>query len=137
MKLNHFHLLLQTNALWTFRNMNSTNRQTLEDILAVFMRKYVKPESPAIAKHKCLKLNFDPNTTKWPYFPEELNQGAEKAFEENAQAMIDSLFYAKLPLKLKRSVNIARLGNASYDEIVTHLDYRPHNVYSPSSNTSG
>ena len=58
---------------------------------------------------------------KLPDFLEELNQGAEKAFGENAQAMIDSLLYAKLPPNLKRSVNMARLKNATY-EIVTHLE---------------
>ena len=120
MKINHFHSLLRKNALQTFRNINSANRQTLEDVLAVFRRKYVKPESQATAKHKWHKLVFDPNTMKLPDFLEELNQGAEKAFGENAQAMIDSLLYAKLPPKLKRSVNMARLENASYEEIVTH-----------------
>ena len=122
MKINHFHSLLRKNALQTFRNINSTNRQTLEDILAVFRRKYVKPESQATAKHKWHKLVFDPNTMKLPDFLEELNQGAEKAFREHAQAMIDSLLYAKLPPKLKRSVNMARLENAIYEEIVTHLE---------------
>ena len=122
MKINHFHSLLRKNALQTFRNINSANRQTLEDVLAVFRRKYVKPESQATAKHKWHKLVFDPNTMKLPDFLEELNQGAEKAFGENAQAMIDSLLYAKLPPKLKRSVNKARLENASYEEIVTHLE---------------
>ena len=52
MKINHFHSLLRKNALQTFRNINTANRQTLEDILAVFRRKYVKPESQATAKHK-------------------------------------------------------------------------------------
>ena len=122
MKINHFHSLLRKNALQTFRNINSTNRQTLEDILAVFRRKYVKPESQATAKHKWHKLVFDPNTMKLPDFLEGLNQGAEKAFGEHAQAMIDSLLYAKLPPKLKRSVNMARLENATYEEIVTHLE---------------
>ena len=96
-KINRFHSLLRKNALQTFRNINSTNRQTLEDILAVFRRKYVKPESQATAKHKWHKLVFDPNTMKLPDFLEDLNQGAEKAFGEHAQAMIDSLLYAKLP----------------------------------------
>ena len=91
MKINHFHSLLRKNALQTFRNINTANRQTLEDILAVFRRKYVKPESQATAKHKWHRLVFDPNTMKFPDFLEELNQGAEKAFGENAQAMIDSL----------------------------------------------
>ena len=122
MKINHFHSLLRKNALQTFRNINTANRQTLEDILAVFRRKYVKPESQATAKHKWNRLVFDPNTMKLPDFLEELNQGAEKAFGENAQAMIDSLLYAKLPPKLKRSVNMARLENATYEEIVTHLE---------------
>ena len=122
MKINHFHSLLRKNALQTFRNISTANRQTLEDVLAVFRRKYVKPESQATAKHKWHKLVFDPNTMKLPDFLEELNQGAEKAFGENAQAMIDSLLYAKLPPKLKRSVNMARLENASYEEIVTQLE---------------
>ena len=122
MKRNHFQSLLRKNAIQTFRNINTANRQTLEDILAVFRRKYVKPESQATAKHKWHRLVFDPNTMKLPDFLEELNQGAEKAFGENAQAMIDSLLYAKLPPKLKRSVNMARLENATYEEIVTHLE---------------
>ena len=51
MKINYFHSLLRKNALQTFRNINSTNRQTLEDVLVIFRRKYVKPESQATAKH--------------------------------------------------------------------------------------
>ena len=122
MKINHFHSLLRKNALQTFRNISSSNRQTLEDVLVIFRRKYVKPESQATAKHKWHRLVFDPNTMKLQDFLEELNQGAEKAFGDHAQKMIDSLLYAKLPPKLKRSVNMARLENGSYDEIVAHLE---------------
>ena len=122
MKINHFHSLLRKGALQTFRNINSINRQTLEDVLVIFRRKYVKPESQATAKHKWHRLTFDPNTMKLPDFLEELNQGAEKAFGENAKSMIDSLLYAKLPPKLKRSVNMARLENGTYEEIVAHLE---------------
>ena len=67
-------------------------------------------------------MTFDPSTMKLPDFLEELNQGAEKAFGENAKSMIDSLLYAKLPPKLKRSVNMARLENGTYEEIVAHLE---------------
>ena len=121
-KINHFHSLLRKGALQTFRNINSINRQTLEDVLIIFRRKYVKPESQATAKHKWHLLTFDPTTMKLPDFLEELNQGAEKAFGENAKNMIDSLLYAKLPPKLKRSVNMARLENGTYKEIVAHLE---------------
>ena len=122
MKINHFHSLLRKGALQTFRNINSINRQTLEDVLVILRRKYVKPESQATAKHKWHRLTFDPSTMKLPDFLEELNQGAEKAFGENAKSMIDSLLYAKLPPKLKRSVNMARLENGTYEEIVAHLE---------------
>ena len=122
MKINHFHSLLRKNALQTFRNINSTHRQTLEDVLVILRRKYVTPESQATAKHKWHRLVFDPNTMKLPDFLEELNQGAEKAFGGHAQKMIDNHQYAKLPPKLKRSVDMARLENGSYDEIVAHLE---------------
>ena len=122
LKINHFHSLLRKGDMQTFRNINSINRQTLEDVLFIFRKKYVKPESQATAKHKWHRLTFDPNTMKLPDFLEELNQGAEKAFGENAKSMIDSLLYAKLPPKLKRSVNMARLENGTYEEIVAHLE---------------
>ena len=122
MKINHFHSLLRKNALQIFKNISTANRQTLENVLIIFRLKYVKPESQATAKHKWHLLVFDPNTTKLPDFLEELNQGAEKAFGDNAQKIIDNLLYAKLPLKLKRSANIARLENGSYDEIVAYLE---------------
>ena len=77
MKIKHFHSLLRKHALQTFRDIDTANRQTLEDILAVFRRKYVKPESQATAKHKWHRLVFDPITMKLPDFLDELNQGAE------------------------------------------------------------
>ena len=117
-----FSIFAQERALQTFRNINSINRQTLEDVLVIFRRKYVKPESQATGKHKWHRLTFDPNTMKLPDFLEELNKGAEKAFGENAKSMIGSLLYAKLPPKLKRSVNAARLENGTYEEIVAHLE---------------
>ena len=121
-KINHFHSLLRKRALQTFRNINSINRQTLEDVLVIFRRKYVKLESRATAKHKWHRLTFDPSTMKLPDFLEKLNQGAEKTFGENAKSMIDSLLYAKLLQKLKQSVNMARLENGTYEEIVAHLE---------------
>ena len=88
----------------------------------MFRRKYVKPESQATAKHKWHKLTFDPNTKSLSDFLEELNECAERAFGDNAQRMIDSLLYAKLPPHLKRSLNLAYLENGTYDQIVAHLE---------------
>ena len=122
MKINHFHAHLRKEALQTFRNISAVNKKTLDEVLIVFRRKYVKPESQATAKHKWHKLTFDPNTKSLPDFLEELNECAERAFGDNAQHMIDSLLYAKLPPHLKRSLNLAYLENGTYDQIVTHLE---------------
>ena len=122
MKINHFHAHLRKEALQTFRNKSASNKKTLNDVLIVFRRKYVKPESQATAKHKWHKLTFDPNTKSLPDFLEELNECAERAFGDIAQHMIDSLLYAKLPPHLKRSLNLAYLENGTYDQIVAHLE---------------
>ena len=122
MKINHFHAHLRKEALQTFRNISASNKKTLDDVLIVLRRKYVKPESQATAKHKWHKLTFDPNTKSLPDILEELNECAERAFGENAQRMIDSLLNAKLPPLLKRSLNLAHLENGTYDQIVAHLE---------------
>ena len=122
MKINHFQAHLRKEALQTFRNISASNKKTLDDVLIVFRQKYVKPESQAIDKHKWHKLTFDLNTESLPDFLEELNECAERAFGDNAQHMIDSLLYAKLPPQLKRSLNLAYLENGTCDQIVPHLE---------------
>ena len=122
MKINRFHAHLRKEALQIFRNISASNKKTLGDVLIVFRRKYVKPESQATAKHKWHKLTFDPNTKSLPDFLEELNECAERESGDNAQHLIDSLLYAKLPPHLKRSLNLAYLENGTYDQLVAHLE---------------
>ena len=78
-------------------------------MLIVFGRNYVKPESQATAKHKWHEITFDPNTKLLSDFLEKQNESAERALSDNAQNMIDSLLYAKLPPHLKKSLNLAYL----------------------------
>ena len=61
-KINHFHAHLRKDALQKFRNISALNKKTLDDVLIVFRRKYVKSKSQATAKQKWHKLTFDPNT---------------------------------------------------------------------------
>ena len=51
-KINYFHSLMRGDALQTFKNITSPNRENLGEILTVFRRKNVKPHSVATAKHK-------------------------------------------------------------------------------------
>ena len=122
MKINHFHAHLRGLALKTFKNIQRTPATTLEDILVVFRRKYVKPESSASAKHRFNRLMFQPENQKLPDFLEDLQESAEKAFGEAAPQMIESLIYAKMPPHLKKSINQAYLENGTYEQIVRHLE---------------
>ena len=51
-KINYFHSLMRGDALQTFENITSPNRENLAEMLTVFRRKYVKPQSMVTAKHK-------------------------------------------------------------------------------------
>ena len=58
-RINYFHSLMKGDALQTFENNNGPTRENLGENLAVFQRKYVKPQLMATAKHKFQKLVFN------------------------------------------------------------------------------
>ena len=65
MIINRFHEHLRGSASKTFKNIQQTLTTMLEDILVVFRRKYVKPESIVSAKHRFHRL-MSPETTGFP-----------------------------------------------------------------------
>ena len=96
---------MRGDALQTFKNIDSPNRENLTEILTVFRRKYVKPQSMATAKHKIQQLVFNPANQKLIDFLDELQKLAKDAFGIAAQAIIDQFIYAKMPPHLKKSIN--------------------------------
>ena len=121
-KINYFHSLMRGDALQTFKNISSPNRENLTEILTVFRRKYVKPQSMATAKHKFQQLVFNPANQKLIDFSDELQKLAKDAFGVDAQAIIEQFIYAKMPPHLKKSINQAHLENGTCEQIVTHLE---------------
>ena len=121
-KINYFHSLMRGDALQTFKNISSPNRENLTEILTVFRRKYVKPQSMATAKHKFQQLVFNPANQKLIDFLDELQKLAKDAFGVDAQAIIEQFIYAKMPPHLKKSINQAHLENGMCEQIVTHLE---------------
>ena len=121
-KIYYFHSLMHGDALQTFKNISSRNRENLTEILKVFRRKYVKPQSMATAKYKFQQLVFNPLNQKLIDFLDELRKLAKDAFGVAAQAIIDQFIYAKMPPHLKKSINQAHLENGTFEQIVTHLE---------------
>ena len=120
-KINYFHSLMRGDALQTFKNISSPNRENLGEILTVFRRKYVKPQSMGKAKQKFQRLVFNPSNQKSIDFLDELQKLARDAFGVATQAIIEQFIYAKMPPHLKKSINQAHLENGTYEQIVLHL----------------
>ena len=120
--INYFHSLKRGDALQTFKNITTPNIENLGEILTVFRRKYVKPQSMGTAKHKFQRLVFDPANQKLIHFLDELQKLAKDPFVVAAQAIIEQFIYAKMPPHLKKSINQAHLENGTYEQIVSHLE---------------
>ena len=121
-KIYYFHSLMRGDALQTFKNISSPNRESLTEILTVFRRKYVKPQSMATAKHIFQQLVFNPANQKLINFLDELQKLAKDAFGVDAQAIIEQFIYSKMPPHLEKSINQAHLENGTCEQIVTHLE---------------
>ena len=121
-RINYFHSLMSGDALQTFKNINGPTRENLEETLASFRRKYVKPQSMATAKRKLQKFVFNPANQKLVDFLGEHQKLAEDAFGTAVHAIIEQFIYAKMPPHLKKSINQAHLENGTYEQIVTHLE---------------
>ena len=121
-KTNYFHCLMRGEALQTFKNITIPNRENLREILTVFRRKYMKPQSMATAKHKLQRLVFNPANQKLIDFLDELQKLAKDAFEVAAQEINEQFIYAKMPPHLRKPINQAHLGKGTQEQIVSHLE---------------
>ena len=79
-KINQFQSLKRGDALQTFKNISSRNRENLGEILTVFCRNYVKPQTLATAKRKFQHVVFNPADQKLIEFLDELQKMIKGAF---------------------------------------------------------
>ena len=86
--INYLHSLMRGGAVQTFKNIKGPTREILGETLAVFRRKYVKPQSMATAKHKFQNFVFNPANEKLVYFLDELQKLAKDAFGIAAHVII-------------------------------------------------
>ena len=114
-KKNYFHSLMRGDALQTFKNITSPNRESLGEFLTVFHRKYVKPQSMATAKHNFQRLVFTPENPHLIDFPDELQKLAKDALGVAAQAIVEPFIHAKMPSYLKKLIKQAHLKNGTFE----------------------
>ena len=121
-RMNDFHSLMRGDALETFKNIIGPTRENLGEMLAVFRRKYVKPQLMAAKKHKLLKLVCNPANQKLVDFLDELQKIVKDPFRIAAYAIIEQFIYAKMPPHLKKSMNQAHLEHGTFEQIVIVLE---------------
>ena len=102
----HFRYQLLKNYLQTLRTIETTNHQTLEDVLIALNRSRNRNDSQAKAKNNWNRPVLDPTTKKPPDVQEGKNQSTETAFGEKAKKVADSLSYAKFTPKLNCPVEM-------------------------------
>ena len=121
-RIHYFHSLMRGDALQTFKNTSSLSRGNLGEILTVFRRKYVKPQSMTTAKHKFQRLVFNPANQKLIGFLDELQKSAKNAFGVAAQAITEQFIYGKIPPHLKKSINQAHLEKSTLNRLCRILE---------------
>ena len=109
-RINYFHSLMKVDALKTSKNNNGPTQENLGEILELFRRKYEKPQSMTIAKHKFYKLVFNPANQELVEFFDKLQKLAKDEFRIAAHAIIEQIKYAKVPPHLKNLKKSGPLG---------------------------
>ena len=88
-KINDFHSLLRGDALQAFCNIEDTKKDSLDEIMTIFKRRFGDYLSMAKARCKWDALKFDPSNQKLHEFLDVLQKTAKKAFGSEAQQFID------------------------------------------------
>ena len=102
---------MRGDALQTFKNITSLNRENLGEIQTVFRRKYVKAQSMATSKLEFQRLVSNSANQRLFDFFDELHKLAEDAFGVAAQPIIEQCIYTEKPPHLRMFVNQAQLKN--------------------------
>ena len=121
-KINYFHSLLRGDALQAFCNIEDTKKDSLDEIMTIFKRRFGDYLSMAKARCEWDSLKFDPSTQKLHEFLDVLQKTAKEAFGAEAQQFIDKAIYAKMPDHVKKILNRAYLEDKPYNDIVLHLE---------------
>ena len=121
-KINYFHSLLRGDALQAFCNIEDSKKDSLDDIMTIFKRRFGDYLSMAKARCEWDALKFDPSTQKLHEFLDVLQKTAKEAFGTEAQQFIDKAIYAKMPDHVKKILNRAYLEDKPYNDIVLHLE---------------
>ena len=121
-KINYFRSLLRGDALQAFCNIEDSEKDSLDEIMTIFKRRFGDYLSMSKARCEWDALKFDPSTQELHKFLDVLQKTAKEAFGSEAQQFNDKAIYAKMPDHVKKILNRAYLEDKPYNDIVLHQE---------------
>ena len=121
-RIHYLDSVMLGDDLQTFKNMSSPSKKSLAEVLTVFRKKYIKPQSMVTAKHKLQRLVFNPANQKLICFLDQLRKTAKNAFEVAVQAIVEVFMFRKTPQHLKKSIIEAHSEKNIYEQILSHVE---------------
>ena len=121
-KINYFHSLLRGAALQAFCNIEDSKKDSLDEIMTIFKRRFGDYLSMAKARCEWDAHKLDPLTQKLHKVLNVLQKTAKEAFGSKAQQFIDMAIFAKMPDHVKKILNRAYLEDKPYNDIVLHKE---------------
>ena len=101
-KISYFHSLLRGHALQAFYNIEDSEKDSLDEIMTIFKRRFGDYLSMTKARCEWDALKFDPSMQKLHEFLDVLQKIANEAFGSEAQQFIDQAIYAKMRDNVKK-----------------------------------
>ena len=114
--------MLRGDAPQAFCNIEDAKKDSLEEIMTIFKRRFGDYLLMAKARCEWDALKFDHSTQKLHEFLDVLQKTAKEALGSEAQQFIDEAIYAKMPDHVKKILNRAYLEDKPYNDIVLHLE---------------
>ena len=108
-KTYYVHSLFREDALQAFCNIADSKKDSLEEIMTIFKRRFGDYLSMAKARCERDALKFNPSTQKLHKFLDVLQKIANKASGSEARQFIDKAIYAKIPDHVNKILDKAYL----------------------------
>ena len=120
-KLHFFQSLLRDEAIEYWQSIQITPVTTLKDVLDMFQKEFAKEDLKEKARYNWGQARYDPTTETFGDFLKSLKKTAKQAFGNEADKVIKTFLFDKLPVENQQELTMANKEESSPEEIKTYL----------------
>ena len=120
-KLHFFQSLLRDEAIEYWQSIQTKPLTTLKDVLDLFRKDFAKEDLKEVARYKWDQARYDPTTETFSNFLKNLKKTAKQAFGDEADKIIKTFLFDKLPVEIQQELTMPNKEESSPEEIKTYL----------------